>query len=249
VVFSLRNKLGRVKLVVSDVDGTLTVSRSSFVLSCEAIEAISMLEQHGIAVGLASGNSLPVLAGLGRYLGTSGPVIAENGCVVMIRRGDVVPLCSKSAREAAEVVSKELGLEPSWQNRFRMYDYALMVADYPREKIRELTAKANEILRKRGYDDFYAFTSGFAIHIHPAEADKGTALKYVASRLGLPLEMVAAIGDSSLDIALLKAAGVRVAVGDADDELKHVADLVMKGFAGKGFAEFAYMLISARKNV
>jgi len=238
--------LGRVRLIVSDVDGTLTVSRRSFRLSCRALSAIEKLEECGVRVGLASGNSLPVLAGLARYLGASGPIIAENGCLAMARPGGVIELCRSSAREAVEVIGRRLGLEPSWQNKFRVFDHALVVVGKPREYVKELTRRANKLLKELGYRNLYAFSSGYAIHIHPVEADKGVALRRVVEHMGLDRSVVAAIGDSVLDLPLLREAGVAVAVGDADEELRKVAKLVVRSEAGEGFAEFAEMVLRAR---
>ena len=48
--------------------------------------------------------------------------------------------------------------------------------------------------------------------------DKGNALRYVAGRLGIPMEQTAAIGDSWNDAPLLRAAGLRLAMGSAPDE-------------------------------
>lgn len=62
-----------VKLVATDVDGTLTLRRGVLLVSLEAIEAIRELEASGVRVSLVSGNSLPITAGLARYFGTTGP--------------------------------------------------------------------------------------------------------------------------------------------------------------------------------
>jgi len=84
--------LARIKVVAADVDGTLTVRRGNLLLSLEAVEAIRELEARGITVVLASGNSVPVTAGLARYIGARGPSVAENGCVVF-HGGERIHVC------------------------------------------------------------------------------------------------------------------------------------------------------------
>lgn len=55
-------------------------------------------------------------------------------------------------------------------------------------------------------------------------ANKGSALEKLADTLGLPIEQTLAIGDGENDIPLLKSAGVSVAVKNAKEKLKEVAD-------------------------
>ena len=59
-----------------------------------------------------------------------------------------------------------------------------------------------------------------------AEVSKGKALAALASFLGIPLTEVMAIGDGANDIPLLSSAGLAVAMGNAPEELKAVADYV-----------------------
>ncbi|MCE4629472.1 MAG: HAD hydrolase family protein [Desulfurococcales archaeon] len=66
----------RIQMIATDVDGTLTIRRGELLLSLEAVRAIRELEENGITVSLVSGNSLPITAGLARYIGAKGPVIA-----------------------------------------------------------------------------------------------------------------------------------------------------------------------------
>jgi len=62
--------------------------------------------------------------------------------------------------------------------------------------------------------------------VNPAGVNKGASLARVASRLGIPMEQVMAIGDNGNDVPMLRAAGVGVAVGNATDEAKAAADVV-----------------------
>jgi len=57
-----------------------------------------------------------------------------------------------------------------------------------------------------------------------ADVSKGKALAALASFLGIPLTEVMAIGDGANDIPLLASAGLAVAMGNAPEELKAVAD-------------------------
>ena len=56
--------------------------------------------------------------------------------------------------------------------------------------------------------------------------DKGTGLKYVADHLDISTDDCYAFGDSNNDISMFKAAGHSIAMGNACDELKEIAEYV-----------------------
>lgn len=55
---------------------------------------------------------------------------------------------------------------------------------------------------------------------------KASALKQLVNEWGIPLEKVVAFGDEVNDIDMLKAAGLGIAMGNADPEVKRYADCV-----------------------
>jgi Cof subfamily protein (haloacid dehalogenase superfamily) len=69
------------------------------------------------------------------------------------------------------------------------------------------------------------------------KVDKGTALRFVAARLGVGMEETIAIGDSWNDAPLLEAAGFAIAMGSAPAELQAIADAVVGDLAHDGVAE------------
>ena len=71
------------------------------------------------------------------------------------------------------------------------------------------------------------FTSKpYFLEVLRADADKGTALAFVAEELGLGAQQVMAIGDSMNDYGMLSWAGVGVAMSNGKDEVKKIADYV-----------------------
>lgn len=64
------------------------------------------------------------------------------------------------------------------------------------------------------------------VEVSPKGDDKGMALKYIADYFGIDLSSTVAIGDNLNDLSMIKIASVGVAVGNAVDELKEVADFV-----------------------
>lgn len=60
--------------------------------------------------------------------------------------------------------------------------------------------------------------------------NKGNALKRIAEYYGIDISETVAIGDSSNDVSMIEVAGLGIAVGDGDEELKSKADVVAPDF-------------------
>ncbi len=82
--------------------------------------------------------------------------------------------------------------------------------------------------------------------ITKAAFNKGTAVRYLSNYLGVAIEDTIAIGDSENDINMLEAAGIGIAMGNALDYVKRVADDVTKSVEEDGvyYAFLKYGLIS-----
>jgi len=74
------------------------------------------------------------------------------------------------------------------------------------------------------------------INVVAPDVSKGRALEVLASFLGIPLAEVMAIGDGDNDVSLLSKAGLAVAMDNAPEELKAVADYVTFDVEHQGVA-------------
>jgi 5-amino-6-(5-phospho-D-ribitylamino)uracil phosphatase len=77
----------------------------------------------------------------------------------------------------------------------------------------------------------------WALNVHMPGASKAAGVQVLAQKLGCTLDDVVAIGDGYNDLPLLEAAGVGVAMGNASDEVKARADVVVNGHDEDGVAE------------
>ena len=234
-VKALKTLLGsrRPCLVALDIDGTITEERShdNFRVDAGVIEGIRVLEDLGVVTLFVTGNSVPVVAGFARYIGSTGPQVAENGCVVFYE-GVLWRVCRGTARAAARIVEEEFSgiVVPSWQNYCRLHDYAFAVKrgfdpSEVAESISRLLAERN--VRAK------ISNSGYAIHIRPPDASKASGLEFAARLLGHSRDCVVAVGDSSIDAEMRSATRVLVAVGNADRELVKEADIVVGMSSGQ----------------
>lgn len=69
-----------------------------------------------------------------------------------------------------------------------------------------------------------ALSSPGFIEFNMLGSNKGSALKWVADKMGIPREHIIAMGDNTLDREMLLYAGVGIAVDNARDEIKAIAD-------------------------
>ncbi len=230
-------------LLFTDIDGTLTPDRSKTYVDHEVLPWLRRLEEVGYRVILVSGNSLPVLRGLSIYMGLSGDVIAENGCVIY--SGGLRILCKdEGALETIRgLILREVGehILDTWQNMFRFCDRAFKwkgINEY--EALRLIEELIN---MKVPHNELVVTSSGYAIHIHYRVCDKGEGIKEYLRMSGLHNIKTYCIGDSRTDVPMRKACEVLAAVSNSDEELKRIADIVLSKPSSKGFIEFAQFLI------
>ena len=228
--------------VALDIDGTLTEERriGSFRVSLGAIKAIRRLEDSGVRVMLVTGNSAYVVAGFARYIGASGPHVAENGCLVY-RSGAIWSVCRLSARPAARLVEEELAglVTPSWQNPCRRHDYAF-ISHEP-----GIVERVKALLAERGLSWVKVSHSGYAIHLRPSDASKGRGLLHAMRLASLSPGCVVAVGDSGMDAEMLDAGVVLAAVGNAEEELKKRAHIVLPSRSGASVEALVEALFEA----
>ncbi len=75
-------------------------------------------------------------------------------------------------------------------------------------------------------DDYYALRLSHHTEIIQKNHDKSKAMLEVAELLDIPRERTVAIGDSMNDYDMVRLAGIGVAMGNASEKLKDVADMV-----------------------
>lgn len=81
------------------------------------------------------------------------------------------------------------------------------------------------------------WSSGNCMEITHPQADKGRGLEKICALLGIPEHCAMALGDSGNDIAMLRRAGLGVAMGNAPDFVKDAADVLTDRFDEDGAAK------------
>ena len=91
----------------------------------------------------------------------------------------------------------------------------------------EVLPTALAVIRSTFGDRVNAFISKpYFLEVLPVQADKGTALAYVADSLGIPHDKVMAMGDAANDLGMIRWAGWGVAMANGTAEVKEAARIV-----------------------
>jgi hypothetical protein len=226
-----------IRLVAIDIDGTLTFKDRK--LDPAAVEAVRKAESSGLPVVLATGNVLPFAEAASVMLGTSGPLIAEDGGIVFDpSTGETHLLGDRiEADRGLAVLKRKLGpLEQTRSSTSRLAGLTLK-RTISLEDVRK-------VLQREGFS-LVAVDSGFAIHIKSPDVNKGNALRKVSAMRRVPLAEIAAIGDGPNDIEMLGVAGISFAVANSADDVKRVCTHVTNSSYGKGAAEAIETILSS----
>jgi Cof subfamily protein (haloacid dehalogenase superfamily) len=170
---------------------------------------------------------------------------AAEGFPVQIYENDIIYV--SRSNEFADADEKLTGLRQVVVENFRAMVaggvYKLIIPGDPM-----LLAPLESLVKTYLGKEVTLFTSKpYFLEILPAQTDKGTALAFVAERMGIPREEVLAIGDSMNDEAMITWAGTGVAMVNGDKRIKSAADFVTeKSNDDDGVAEVIERYILAK---
>jgi phosphoglycolate phosphatase len=222
-------RVGSIRAVVTDVDGTLTDARRR--LDPSAIAIVRRLESAGTPVLLATGNVLPIALALHRSLGLSGPIVAENGGLLYQRRDGrevVTRMCDRRPALAAfrRVAAAGLPVRRLFTDRWRETEVALEPT--------VAVSRIRPLLRGTGVT---VESTGYAMHLMADGGGKLPTLAKALAPLGLTLGDCLAAGDGDNDVPMLRAARYSVSFANGSPRARAAADYVSRlGYAG-GFVE------------
>ncbi len=114
-----------------------------------------------------------------------------------------------------------------------------------KSKLQQIEGISITHIRKKGkYRDNIIDKDYEYLDISTSNVSKGNAVNALSNHLSMPKEQILAIGDNINDISMFNITNIAVAVNNAYDEVKEVADFITKNSAGNGgFAEAIYKFI------
>ena len=214
----------KLKAIALDVDGTITDETRRVCVN--AVNAIYRAENNGIPVIFVTGNVMCAAKTIAILLGTTGGLVAENGGVI-----------------ESQGKKKILGNITECQNAYEFLKskFEVKKVELSDQRVSEVAIERTitEELVKETINDFnvVVYDTKFAIQLTDPSVNKGSSLKMITTDLGIKTDENLAIGDSENDIEFLRVSDVKVAVNNAADELKDIADYITEKSYDDGVAE------------
>lgn len=238
-----------IKALFFDIDGTL-VSFKTHKIPQSAVDALNEAKAQGIKIYISTGRPLPFINNLGQIEHLIDGYITTTGALCIVGKDrfnchEIDKASVKKILESANAWNKSAVVvgathiaivndSEEMSEQFRKglnldFDFApLEVVE--KEPILQVSPFFDEAEEKKVMKQLPDCVSS---RWHPAftditniKADKGKALLAMAAHEGFTVEETVAFGDGGNDIPIIRQAGIGVAMGNAQDDVKAVADYV-----------------------
>ncbi len=238
VVTGGRGSAGK-KTFAMDIDGTVTVDGAGGTIHLGAMQALRHLCTRGHNVVFVTGRSSVEAYLLSVFGGTTRIAVGENGGCITTGDGEHVMLGDMDECVGAfEAIRSAVGAD-----RVRQKTVFPRMTEVVMERTFDLQ-KARDAVSAGGFDVVLA-DSRYAYHINSGGVDKALGFGRVMEMLSVDASDVIAMGDSETDVSLFREAATSVAMGNARDDVKAEATMVVSGRSGDGVLE-ALNVLAAR---
>lgn len=251
-----------IKLVATDIDGTILIPEGEFTQGVK--KCIKELCEKGIKVVLVTGRMHAAASLIAKDLGLDTPVVSYQGGLIKNNGETLYQRClTEEQAERILAWAKEEKIHINLYNddilfsekvcpeitrycnnlhtKYTIKPFCeiektrinkLLAIDYENpERINRYEKELPQI-----FPELYIVKSTpYFLEFSNPEGSKYCAVKYLQSLWDLKDEEILTIGDQNNDIALLKAGGVKVAMGNATEELKEIADYITDSVYEDGF--------------
>ena len=241
----------KIKALFFDIDGTL-VSFQTHRIPQSTVDALTKAKQKGVKIYISTGRPLMIINNLGQIQHLIDGYITTNGarcfvgehvvCQHPIAHIDVERVIAASKRDHYPVIvvgEKHIAVLHASQVVMDVFvkglgvsclDFQTSMKELEGEEILQLTPfcsaeqevalmpTLDHCTSGRWHSAFTDITSG--------DADKGKGLRAMAEYLHLDVSETMAFGDGGNDISIIREAGVGVAMGNAGENVKEIADYV-----------------------
>ena len=211
-----------------DIDGTITENGGGRI-HLDALDALRRLTVMGHNVIFVTGRSSVEGFLLSVFGGTTKITVGENGGCITLDTNDHILLGDiKECENAFQIIKKNIDNVQEKPVFPRMTEVVLD-RTFDLDLARKVVSENN--LNVELSDSQYAF------HINSSGIDKGTGFSKIMDKFLILRDDVIAIGDSATDIPLFKVAKTSIALGNASEQVKSEATMVVSAHAGDGVLE------------
>jgi len=236
------------KALITDIDGTLVpVTGDGSTIDEPTAQAFRAAIDNGCKVGVATGRGWRSTRPVVERLGIADLCIVEGGaCIINPRTKEIVwerTLDAQTSHHVAEIfrrhaIGTELIKSSAIPERALVKEADVHSYQLPNRVIyllgatKELALAAQQALRRLPTVAANLTTPSWAgpdlydVHVTHQEGTKSQALQEWMRLLHIDKPECIGVGDSANDLPLFEAVGLKIAVGNATDDLKERADVV-----------------------
>ena len=245
------------RMLALDLDGTLLTEDKT--ITANTKYWIRQTVEAGVAVIFATGRGFQTASPYWEELGLSFPMVFANGAEIWKGPGRLWKRHFIPAEEIRKLHALAVAHDAwfwgystegltglrEWSNESFRLDWLKFGIrhDAPDvlQKMREIAAGWGTVEITRSAPNNLEFSA--------KGITKESGVREVCGLLGIGMDEVIAVGDSMNDVRLLAAAGLGVAMGNADDTVKSFADVVTDSNENEGVANVIrrYLLTPARR--
>jgi Cof subfamily protein (haloacid dehalogenase superfamily) len=254
----MTKKRAAIRLVVSDLDGTLLDPERQ--MSQEAVDAVAALKERRIGFSFITGRPPYAVKPFALRAGVKGPLAGCNGALIFegekvlarhsFRMEPLRTLLEEAAAQGMTVLfysgGREYCLEetewtrsrlmPAWRPDWEKGEPAEKVNIFSEEKALSFAALLPQIkVLAESYSIAVYGSSG--CEIVSRAVNKASALAELCKLYNVLEEETLAIGDNENDTPMLKAAGIGAAVANAVESTKRAADYICRESYSGGVVE------------
>ena len=230
-----RRRATHFKVLATDLDGTLM---HNGVIQARTWSVLRQLKLGGLTLILATGRPLEFFIDQGPFNELFEAIVAEDGAVVYFPRRDAVRL--PFGRVPPTIVQRLEELKVPLERGM-----SIVATRIPHDQT------VLRVLQESGTGMTIEYNRG-AVMLLPPGATKGTGLNYALQELGYSARNVVACGDAENERSLFEMAELAVAVANAPQQVKAMADTVLPEDGpdpSAGFEKFVGELLNRRQPV
>ena len=247
-----------IKIIFFDIDGTL-VKLGAKDLSEKTVEALRRLQEKGIKLCIATGRSPAILPKLAvefdAFLTFNGSLCLAGDQVLHsnpIPYEAVLQLVKNAAERGKPtcVATAKRHAANGWeQDLADYYQVANLVLTVTEDFDQACTEGVYQVMLSARESDPTTVADGVpgvkavfswprAVDVIPENSSKGVGIQKILEHFGYTAQQALAFGDGNNDLEMLQTVGTGVAMGNATDRLKSVADHVCRSAEEDGIYHY-----------
>ena len=253
-----------IKLVATDIDGTILIPEGEFTQAVK--DCIKRLSDAEIMVVLVTGRMNAAATKIAASLGLETPVISYQGGLITLKNEILyekyltLAQCNsilgwaKEEKIHVNLYNNDILYSENENYEIKRYcnnlhtEYKIKnFDDVEKNKINKLLAidynnperisNLEQSLKEVFPDIYIVKSTPYFLEFSNPEASKYHAVKFLQNYYNISESETLTIGDQNNDIALLQAGGLKIAMGNASDELKSISDEIADTVYNDGFVK------------